>query len=224
MAYDQMKEDNFEIKIVKYILIGLGALVIFVIYFLLQKSGALQIFSRFGESNLSYGLLFAAGLLASFHCVGMCGGFVVTYTVEHDSQSTQKRKILPHIYYNFGRIISYTAVGAILGGIGSFFGINPIFSGALTLFVSVFMIALGLSLIKKINFVEIIKSKMPSTIAKFLFSQKYATKPKGPFIIGLLNGFMPCGPLQAVQFYALGTGSAIAGALSMFFFVLGTIF
>jgi hypothetical protein len=42
--------------------------------------------------------------------------------------------------------------------------------------------------------------------------------------IGLLNGLMPCGPLQAVQFYALGTGSALAGALSMFFFASGTVF
>jgi len=40
---------------------------------------------------------------------------------------------------------------------------------------------------------------------------------------GLLNGFMPCGPLQAMQLYALGTGSFIAGATSMFMFSLGTV-
>jgi len=34
---------------------------------------------------------------------------------------------------------------------------------------------------------------------------------------------MPCGPLQAMQIYALGTGSLIVGALSMFFFSLGTL-
>lgn len=38
-----------------------------------------------------------------------------------------------------------------------------------------------------------------------------------------MNGLMPCGPLQAMQIYALGTGSAWAGALSMLFFSLGTV-
>lgn len=45
----------------------------------------------------------------------------------------------------------------------------------------------------------------------------------GPFYVGLLNGLMPCGPLQAMQIYALGTGSFFAGALSMFMFSLGTV-
>ena len=34
---------------------------------------------------------------------------------------------------------------------------------------------------------------------------------------------MPCGPLQAMQVYALSTGSFIGGALSMFLFSLGTV-
>ena len=41
--------------------------------------------------------------------------------------------------------------------------------------------------------------------------------------IGLLNGLMPCGPLQAMQLYALSTGSPVTGALSMFCFCLGTV-
>jgi len=83
---------------------------------------------------------------------------------------------------------------------------------------------MGISLIKKIDFLEKIKSMAPSFIAKYLFAQKPTDKPKGPLMVGLLNGLMPCGPLQAVQFYALGTGSATKGALSMFFYALGTIF
>ncbi len=43
------------------------------------------------------------------------------------------------------------------------------------------------------------------------------------FLIGLLNGLMPCGPLQSMQIYALSTGSALQGALSMLSFSLGTV-
>lgn len=218
------KKDNFEIRATKYILIGLGVILLVGLYFMLQKSGALQVFSRLQDKNICYGLLFLIGLLASFHCVGMCGGFVVTYTAGGCLGENSQRKFFPHLYYNFGRIISYTLVGAILGGIGSFFGINPIFSGVLTLFAAAVMLAMGASLVKNINFIEKLKSKMPMFVAKYLFSQKYENKSKGPLVIGFLNGLMPCGPLQAVQFYALGTGSAWNGALSMFFFALGTVF
>jgi len=57
-----------------------------------------------------------------------------------------------------------------------------------------------------------------------IFGRKISNaKNKGPLLVGLLNGFMPCGPLQAMQLYALGTGSFIAGATSMFMFSLGTV-
>ncbi len=46
---------------------------------------------------------------------------------------------------------------------------------------------------------------------------------RGPLIVGLLSGFMPCGPLQAMQLYALGSGSALAGGASMLCFALGTV-
>ncbi|MBU1146133.1 sulfite exporter TauE/SafE family protein [Patescibacteria group bacterium] len=218
------KRDDFEIRVVKYVLVGLGAVLLLGIYFILEKNGALEIFSRLQDKNLGYGLLFIIGLLASFHCVGMCGGLVVTYTAGHCLGVGDRKNFLPHFYYNFGRVISYTVIGAILGGIGSFFGINPVFSGILTLFAAVFMLAMGASLVRNINFIEKIKSKIPAFIAKYLFSQKRSAKPRGPFFIGLLNGLMPCGPLQAVQFYALGTGRVWTGALSMFFFALGTSF
>lgn len=52
---------------------------------------------------------------------------------------------------------------------------------------------------------------------------KVKNKSGSPFIVGLLNGFMPCGPLQTMQLFALGTGSATKGALSMFMFSLGTV-
>ena len=52
---------------------------------------------------------------------------------------------------------------------------------------------------------------------------KYKVNNRNPFIIGLLNGLMPCGPLQTMQVYALTTGSIFKGALSMFLFGLGTV-
>ena len=85
------------------------------------------------------------------------------------------------------------------------------------------MILMGLSLATNYQWLQKIKLKTPAFIARFLYNQKHNQKPKGPFIIGLLNGFMPCGPLQAMQLYALASGSFIRGAMSLGVYALGTI-
>ena len=63
--------------------------------------------------------------------------------------------------------------------------------------------------------------KMPDGVAKFIFKNK-KSKARGPFFIGLATALMPCGPLQAVQIFALSTGAAWSGALAMFMYALGT--
>ena len=185
-------------------------------YFLINRFGILEILAKLNEPEIGYGLIFLIGFLVSFHCVGMCGGLVIAYSVKN-------RSYLAHWQYNLGRFVSYTIIGGILGGFGSFFAINPTFTGMVILIAGIFMILMGLSLLTNFIWLEKIKLKTPSFIARFLYNQRYTKKPKGPFIIGLLNGFMPCGPLQAMQIYALASGSIVQGALSMGIYALGTI-
>jgi len=200
-------------------------LIIFVLgYFLIRHFGLLELLSRLNEQRISYWLIFLIGILVSFHCVGMCGGLVVTYTASHQAKKKEKTSsFLPHFQYNLGRMISYTVIGGILGGFGSFFAINPTFTGIVTLVAGVFMVLMGLSLLTNFRWLEAIKLRTPSFIAKFLYKQRHSSKPKGPLIIGLLNGFMPCGPLQSMQLYALASGSVVRGALSMGVYALGTV-
>ncbi|MFH1225778.1 MAG: sulfite exporter TauE/SafE family protein [bacterium] len=210
----------------KNLIIGGGLLILFISgYLIVKQFGLLEILAKLNENNLSYGLIFLIGLLVSFHCVGMCGGLVVTYTTRRLAQSDGQndKSLAPHLQYNFGRLISYTAIGGILGGVGSFFGVNPVFTGIITLLAGVFMVLMGLSLLTHFRALEKIKLKTPAFIARFLYGQKHNAKPKGPFIIGLLNGFMPCGPLQAMQLYALATGSFTRGALALGVYALGTV-
>jgi copper ion binding protein len=192
-------------------------------YFLVQRSGALQLLARLNEGNLSYGLIFVIGLLASFHCVGMCGGLVVTYTASCSANGQQSRPFLPHLQYNLGRLISYTAIGAALGGFGSFFAVSAAFSGALTLLVGALMILMGLSFLTEWKWLRGFEVGPLSRVARFLYGQQGGGGSRGPLLIGLLNGFMPCGPLQAMQLYALALGSVTKGALAMAVYALGTV-
>jgi len=194
-------------------------------YLTLQRSGLLEILARLNEQRLSFGLILLVGFLAGFHCVGMCGGLVVAYAARY--QATCKEEKLGfsplHLQYNLGRFVSYTAIGAVLGGFGSFFGISPTFTGLITLAAGLFMVLMGLSLLGNFAWLERITPRLPASIGRFLYGQRRGGKPRGPFIIGLLNGFMPCGPLQAMQLYALGSGSIARGAISMGLYALGTV-
>ena len=104
-------------------------------------------------------------------------------------------------------------MGGIIGGIGSIFSINYYIQSIIILIAAICMICMSLSMLGII------------TISNKISSCKIFSKVKttNSFVIGLLNGLMPCGPLQAMQVYALSTGSIFYGALSMFLFCLGTI-
>ncbi len=83
-----------------------------------------------------------------------------------------------------------------------------------------FMIIMGLSMMNILPSLSRLVPRLPKSLAGRISKGQTG---RSPFIIGLLNGLMPCGPLQAMQLYALSTGSIIGGALSMLVFSLGTV-
>ncbi|MCX6744948.1 MAG: sulfite exporter TauE/SafE family protein, partial [Candidatus Parcubacteria bacterium] len=117
------------IPVVILILLGL--------YLIFRQAGGFEVLSKLNEGNVGYGLIFIIGLLAGFHCIGMCGSIVVTYSTLCLGEN--KKSVWPHWQYNIGRIISYTIIGGILGGFGAFFGINPVFNGMVTILAGILM-------------------------------------------------------------------------------------
>ncbi|PAB60232.1 urease accessory protein UreH domain-containing protein [Anaeromicrobium sediminis] len=168
------------------------------------------------SQEMGYGLIFLVGLLTSIHCIAMCGGIALSQSVSHQSQN---RNILPSLLYNTGRIISYTIIGGIVGGLGSIISPTGQFKGAVAIGAGIFMFLLGFKMLNILTFPNWMKLKIP----KLSLGKRSMSKPLSPLFIGLLNGFMPCGPLQTMQLYALGTGSVVKGALSMFYFSIGTV-
>lgn len=166
-------------------------------------------------ANASYAVLFVVGVLTSIHCVGMCGGIMLSQSINKESKS-KFEAMKPAILYNTGRVISYTFLGGIVGAIGSVFALSLSAQAGLQIFAGVFMIMMGLNMAGFSAFRKL-QIKLPAAACKL------QTKTRTPLLVGILNGLMPCGPLQTMQIFALGTGSAAAGALSMFMFSLGTV-
>lgn len=177
------------------------------------------------DTHASYGLLFLFGVLTSFHCIAMCGGIAISQTVGKVSRNTEsveikpKAWLLPSTLYNLGRVISYSAVGAIVGGLGRVVSFNGTFRGLVPIIGGLFMIIMGLNLLGSFPLLRRFNLRMPKFFAKkILKGTSY-----GPLYVGLLSGLMPCGPLQIVELYALSTGSVVIGAISMFVFAVGTV-
>ncbi|ERJ12087.1 urease accessory protein UreH domain-containing protein [Haloplasma contractile] len=200
-------------------------ILIILIYLIVKTKVGFNFMSNLDQS-VSFGILFVIGLLSSFHCVAMCGGINLSQSLGKKVNIKQESKfsiMKPSILYNSGRVISYTVIGGIVGAVGGVLSFTQKTNTLIMIFAGLFMVVMGL---KMLNIIPKFKSsKMNIQFLNYMYQRLYKKriKTKTPFIVGLFNGFMPCGPLQTIQLYALGTGSMIEGSLSMFFFSIGTV-
>jgi len=201
-----------------------GVVIILAALFLIVKETGIMNRLPVIESSMGYGLIFIIGLMTSVHCIGMCGGINLTVSLSAVKLNGKEDKAIkrarPAILYNAGRVVSYTLVGALVGALGSVISITGSIQGIIVGIAGIFMVLMGINMLGLFPWVTKILPRLPKGISSKIIN---SGSGRGPFIVGLLNGFMPCGPLQSVQIYALGTGSAFAGALSMFLFSLGTV-
>jgi uncharacterized protein len=197
-----------------FALVGL-ALIIFLDTVWIDQGGAPDISQHF-----DLGLIFLLGLLTGFHCIGMCGGFVLSYVA--DDARAGRRSYLSHLLYAGGKTLSYTALGALFGWLGAFIAFTPLLRGAAGIFAGAFLIIFGLNMLGLFAPLRRFRLGLPTPLQRII--QKEAYRRHRPFITGLLNGLMiACGPLQAMYVMAAGTGDAAEGAKMLLSFALGTL-
>ncbi len=178
--------------------------------------------------NIGLITAFSVAILGSIgHCIGMCGGIVLAYSGKLANNGVvSKAKLLGfHLLYNLGRITTYVALGAAVGFIGSMFSLDNTLKAALFIIAGILMILAGLSLFGKIKFLNYLEVSLQNT--KWYqnnFQQALNLKtPLSLYMLGILNGLLPCGFVYAFLFSAAGFGSALYGALIMLSFGLGTM-
>ena len=195
---------------------GLG--LVLIVYFAWTLYGSIELPQI--SQNMGYGLLFLVGILTGFHCVGMCGGFVVSYTTKGAKEKKSPYKL--HLAYGLGKTISYTIIGAMFGLLGSIIAFTPEMRGIAGIIAGLFLILFGLKMLNILPSLRKLTIRTPKFINKFV--GKESKKHTNPLTIGLLNGLMiACGPLQAIYIMAAGTGNMIEGAKLLFIFGLGTL-
>jgi Uncharacterized conserved protein len=197
-------------------------LVVFALYFAASRLGLFGLLNIFpeAEAGMGYGMILLVGLLTSAHCLAMCGGINLSQSGLRTTAGGGKLAAMrPSMLYGAGRVISYTVIGALAGGLGSIISIPGSGKGMIQMVAGVFMMIMGLNLMGLFPLLGRLIPRLPASLSGCLGRGKN----HGPLYVGLLNGFMPCGPLQAMQLYALSTGSPVDGALSMLAFSVGTL-
>lgn len=176
---------------------------------------------------IDYLMILQFGFFGSLgHCIGMCGGFIVSYTsTKIDPQSSKISQSMYHLLYNSGRVSSYVILGAMFGAFGSLWEATPLMRGVMFGIAGILMILMGFSLAGKLKFLNRIEYGLTEkNWYRKLFTKLISDSNKRSFyFLGMLNGFFPCGLVYAALVWAMATGSILGGALVMLIFGLATL-
>jgi len=165
--------------------------------------------------------------LGSFgHCIGMCGGIVIAYSAAGLEQDrSRSSQVVAHLLYSFGRVTTYSVLGAVFGALGGVVVFNNTANGILWLVAGIAMILAGAALLGKIRFLTLLETSFSSS--KWYQEQfRNLLKSKslfGFYLLGMLNGLLPCGFVYFFAITAASTASPVYGTMVMFIFGISTI-
>lgn len=163
------------------------------------------------------GFLLAAislGFLGSFHCIGMCGPIALALPV-HNKPPALKYALI--VLYNLGRITAYSVFGLLAGIVGQSFAMAGLQQG----------LSIGIGVILLFSVFLTFKNSF-SGMGFFLWIKMSLNRlfsrgtQSSLFLIGFLNGLLPCGLVYVGIAGAVATGDIIKGALFMAAFGAGT--
>jgi copper chaperone CopZ len=94
-----------------------------------------------------YAMILLVGFLTGFHCIGMCGGFVVSYSAAK-GDSGKGARLMDHLTYGAGKTLSYGLLGAAFGAVGALITITPFMRGTVAVAAGLFLVLYGLRMLK----------------------------------------------------------------------------
>ncbi|KIO76379.1 membrane protein [Pedobacter lusitanus] len=161
-------------------------------------------------------LAFLIGLMGSVHCLGMCGPLAFAVPTLKKGWGFL---VLDKLSYQGGRVIAYCILGAIIGLIG-----RQIWLAGVQQYISIIsgLLILIAAISKLLKFsAGRINSRLLQPFNRLL---GYALKHQANhLIIGIVNGFLPCGLVYLALTGALNTGTVKTAVEYMFWYGLGTV-
>ncbi|MBC7557306.1 MAG: sulfite exporter TauE/SafE family protein [Chryseobacterium sp.] len=163
----------------------------------------------------------ALGFASGFHCIGMCGPIALSMGL---TKKQATNYYLQNLTYQFGRITTYSFLGAVLGIVGQGFKLAG-FQSYLTIIVGILLIIMaifsfgGKDFASKIPFLSKFLFKVKMNLGSLLQKADY----KSRYLTGILNGFLPCGMVYMALTASLAAGGILQSAGFMALFGMGTL-
>lgn len=178
-----------------------------------------------------FSAILMASLLGSAHCVGMCGAFVAFAVTPAPNQSTTfPTRTALNTAYNAGRLITYSLLGSIAGGLGAALDLGGSLIGVqrfAAIGAAIIMIICGVGAALRSFGVQVPRFPVPPALVRLARAGHAWAFDLSPLVraaaVGLLTTLLPCGWLYAFVVIAAGTGSWAYGTAAMAAFWLGTL-
>jgi sulfite exporter TauE/SafE len=176
---------------------------------------------------IPYLVIFVAGFLGSFHCIGMCGGFACALGRDPRGGALTAQR---HLLYNLGRLTTYCFLGALAGALGeALFGPDGV-AGTLdaaerilAVVAGALMIAMALQFFGLLQGFHRAAAGLGGSGLALALRNLLATRSRAaPVALGVFNGFLPCPLVYAFAAQAASTAAPLPGFLVMLAFGLGT--
>lgn len=160
------------------------------------------------------GMVLVLGFLTGLHCIGMCGGFMMSYIRYGKKISMSEFEM--HFRYGVAKILSYSFFGGLFGLLGSFVYFSLNIRSIISLLGGIFLLYLGAK-----GLGVFVKIKPWAFLVKL---QNRSDQISSPTSVGLLKGLMiSCAPLQALYLIAASYGDPVKGAIMLGVFGAGTL-
>lgn len=173
-------------------------------------------------NNWHLGAALSLGLITGLHCIGMCGPLALALPVVGEHRWSY---FAGRLLYNLGRAVTYATLGLMIGVIGEAFTIGgfqrgfSIFAGCLILTGLILIYSGAMPRVMEATGFYQLFGRLQTAWHK-RFNRKSTC---GLFILGLMNGLLPCGPVYVALAASAVTGQAATSSLFMFVFGLGTL-
>lgn len=176
-------------------------------------------------ANVSYGMAFLIGIVASLStCLAIVGAVVISFGAKYQAKGNFfQANIKPHLLFHLGRLSTFAVLGGILGVVGSWINISLSFMGWFSLVIAIVLAWMGLNILGLVPSLSALGVRMPKKSSAVWNRLKQSEHALAPVILGGFTFFLPCGFTQSMQLLAISSGSFMAGSLTMFFFALGTV-
>jgi len=212
-----------------------GIALVFTLAVIAQLTGLTELAS--GAGDLSNGGLVVAlllGLAAGVStCMALVGGLVLALSAAFQARRAASgaddnglgAQMRPALVFMAGRIVGYGVLGAALGAVGASVTLPPQVTAVLMIVVAALMTILGTRLTGLSPRIATWSPTLPMGLGRQLGlggEEARAYSDARAASLGAASFFLPCGFTQAVQIFALSTGSPLFAGAIMATFAIGT--